>query len=159
MTTPPDRASFERDLAGAAYRFGELAARWHLVRLDWPVAVITIGASARTGAPANYGFRFECSGYPALPPNAQPWDLEANQPLPAHRWPGGRNVVADVFRPDWEQGRALYHPCDRVTISTHPDWKNQHPNRLWRPERGIAFFLEQLHDLLHSSHYSGLRAA
>jgi hypothetical protein len=159
MTTPPDRASFERDLAGAAFRLGEFSGRWRLAQIDWPNAIIAIMAPERTGAPAAYGFRFECSGYPTLPPTAQPWDLEANQPLPAPRWPGGRNIVADVFRPDWEPGRARYHPCDRITINTHPDWKNQHPNRLWRPERGIAFFLEQLHDLLHSAHYSGLRAA
>lgn len=159
MSLPPDRAILEKDLAGAAYRLGELSGRWRLVKLAWPYAYIAITASHRDGAPADYGFRFDCTGYPSQPPSAQPWDCVTDAPLPAPRWPGGRSVVADVFRPDWEQGRALYHPCDRITITTHPDWRHQHPNRLWRPERGITFFLEQLHDLLHSPLYTGLRAA
>lgn len=159
MSLPPDRAMLERDLAGAAFRLGEMSGRWHLVKQAWPHVCIAVTASERASAPAAFTFRFECSGYPARPPSAQLWDCDLDVPLPASRWPGGRSLVADVFRPDWEQGRALYHPCDRITIDTHPDWRNQHPARLWRPDRGITFYLEQIHDLLHSPHYSGLRAA
>ena len=71
--------------------------------------------------PQEYGFRFECSGYRQTPATAQPWDSDANIPLPAPRWPTGNGVVKSVFRPEWKQGQCLYLPCDRMAIEGHDD--------------------------------------
>ncbi len=86
----------------------------------------------------------------------QPWDLEADGPLPASRWPAGSSVVASVFRPEWKQGQCLYLPCDRLSIEGHDNWRNEHPSRLWQPSRGIICYLEQIYELLNQGDYSGV---
>ena len=65
---------------------------------------------------------------------AQPWDIAANAPLPANRWPTGTTIVPSVFRPDWKNGQCLYLPCDRMSIEGHDQWRSQHPSRLWQPD-------------------------
>jgi len=156
---PPDRQVLERDLAAPGFRCGQIEDRWRLHSLKWPLAQIAIRAPSRPNAPDEYGFRFECSGYPQNAASAQPWDLAADAPLPHKLWPGGGPLVTAVFRPDWENGRCLYIPCDRISIDKHANWPNEHPARLWQPTRGIICYLEQLYDLLHTSDYSGIRGA
>lgn len=156
---PPDHAAFAADLLKPLYRRGELAGHWHVVSLAWPHAIIAIAAAPRVGAPAEFGFRFELAGYPTLAPTAQPWDLATNLPLPPHRWPTGSGVFASVFRADWMLGRCLYLPCDRLSADGHPDWRHQHPDRLWNPTRGIAHYLEQVHALLTEGGYAGALSA
>jgi hypothetical protein len=113
----------------------------------------------RSNSPNEYVFRFECSGYRQTPATAQPWDLVSNGPLPAVRWPTGRTIVPSVFRPDWKCGHCLYLPCDRLSIMGHVQWPNQYPSRLWQPERGIICYLEQIHELLNQTDYTGVRGA
>lgn len=155
--TPPGRLLLEEDLASPEYRLGAIEGRWRLVAIDWPHAIFTVRAAERQGAPPEFAFRFECSGYRQTPVTAQPWDLERNQPLQARCWPAGRNVVPSVFRPEWKQGSCLYLPCDRQSIEGHSDWYHQHPGRLWQPGRGIICYLEQIYELLNQSDYSGIR--
>lgn len=154
--TPPDLALLELDLAAPDFRCGELQERWRKAGTQWPHVKIAVSAAERPGAPDSYGFRFECSGYRETPPIGQPWDLDADAPLPANRWPTGKAIVPSVFRPDWKGGQCLYLPCDRMSMEGHGNWINEHPNRLWQPMRGIVCYVEQIYDLLNQNHYSGV---
>jgi hypothetical protein len=153
---PPDRALFEQDLAAAPFRCGEMEGRWRHVATVWPHAVIAVSAPARSNAPNEFGFRFECSGYRQRAATAQPWDLNSSVPLPTPRWPTGPFLVSSVFRPGWKRGTCLYIPCDRQSIEGHDNWQSEHPDRLWKPDRGIICYLEQIYDLFHQGDYSGV---
>jgi hypothetical protein len=153
----PDRLALEFHLAGSEFRCGEMEGRWRFLALQWPWARIAVTAAPRPGAPSEYAFRFTCDGYPVNPVVGQLWDEADMRPLEARLWPGGRGVVQSVFRPEWLMGICLYLPADRLSINGHPNWRSEHPSRLWRPERGITCYLEQIHDLLDSSDYTGLR--
>lgn len=159
VVLPPDRALLEQDLAAPAIRCGEIDGRWRHVATSWPHVIFGVAAPPKPNAPLEYGFRFECSGYRQNPVTAQPWNIEANQPLAAALWPKGGPIVSSVVRPEWRQGQCLYLPCDRLSIEGHPDWRSQHPSRLWQPKRGLICYLEQLHDLFFESDYSGLARA
>jgi hypothetical protein len=156
---PPDRLLLEADLAAPAFRCGQIEGKWRHVETNWPHVLIAVSAATRPNAPDEYGFRFECSGYRQTPVTGQPWDLGTNKPLAAPRWPKGRSIVPSAFNPDWKQGQCLYLPCDRLSIDGHPNWLHTYPNRLWQPSRGIICYLEQIHDLLNQSDYSGVRSA
>jgi hypothetical protein len=120
---------------------------------------MAIGAAPRPGAPAEFGLRFECSGYPQIAVTAQPWDLATDAPLAHRNWPRGKLILPSVFRPDWQGGSCLYLPCDRISINGHDVWVHQHPSRLWQPARGILCYLEQVHDLLNQDDYTGVASA
>lgn len=156
---PPDRVLLELDLAAPEFRCGEVEGRWRHVSTNWSHVVIAVSAPSRTGAPEEFGFRFNCSGYRRTPVTAQPWDMAANSALPPARWPTGPRMVSAVFRPDWKQGQCLYLPCDRMSIEGHDNWRNEYPSRLWQPDRGIICYLEQLNGLFFESDYSGVRGA
>lgn len=156
---PPDQQLLDLDLAAVDFRCGEIEGRWRHVRTAWPYVVIAVSAAERSGAPTEFGFRFECAGYRQTAVTAQPWDIDANAPLPASRWPAGRSIIPSVFRPDWKNGLCLYLPCDRLSIEGHDQWRHEHPSRLWQPARGIICYLEQLYDLLSQSDYTGARSA
>jgi hypothetical protein len=156
---PPDRLMLEADLGAPPFRCGQIGGKWRHVATHWPHVLIAVSAAERAGAPAEYGFRFECSGYRQTPVIGRPWDLDKNAPLPPPRWPTGRSIVPSVFRPEWKAGECLYLPCDRISIDGHQNWVHEHPNRLWQPERGIVCYLEQVYDLLNQSDYAGVRSA
>jgi hypothetical protein len=156
---PPDRVMLEQDLAAPEFRCSEIEGRWRCIGICWPYVTLAVAAPERPSSPLEFGFRFECSGYRQSPVTAQPWDLAADNALSAARWPTGPVMVSAVFRPEWKQGLCLYLPCDRLSIEGHDNWRNEHPSRLWRPERGIICYLEQIYDLFHQSDYSGIRGA
>lgn len=155
----PDMLMLLQDLAAPEFKCGEIDGKWRVHNLSWPHVIIAVTAAERENAPAEYGFRFECSGYRQVAPTAQPWDIDAGTPLPAKRWPGGHSIVPSVFRPDWKGGQCLYLPCDRISFEGHADWVHQHPKRLWQPARGIICYVEQIYDLLNQADYSGVRGA
>jgi hypothetical protein len=159
IPVPPGLSLLEQDLAAPEFRCGEIEGRWRHVRTVWPHVINSVSAPQRPPAPAEYVFRFECSGYRQNPATAQPWDLAANAPLPPNRWPTGASIVPSVFRPDWKRGECLYLPCDRMSIEGHDQWRTQHPNRLWQPARGIICYLEQIYELLNQGDYTGVRSA
>lgn len=158
MTTAPspDRLLLEHDLAQPEMRCGEVEARWRHVATAWPHAIFAVAAPPRPNGPKEFGFRFECSGYRQIPVTGQPWDLDADTPLPRAKWPTGTTVVPSVFRPDWQNGSCLYIPCDRVSIQGHTNWPAAHPSRLWNPARGIICYLEQLYELFNQGDYTGV---
>jgi len=133
--------------------------RWRLLVMTWPHAIIAVSAAERPGAPCEYAFRFECTGYPQTPPTAQPWSESADAPLPPDRWPGGRSRVPLAFNPGWKSGQCLYLPCDRHAIEGHDPWRTQHPSLIWSPQRDITQYLQVIYELLNSSDYSGLRSS
>jgi hypothetical protein len=100
-----------------------------------------------------YVLRFDCSGYPQNPPTARLWDSGKNAPLDVASWPKGDGRIASVFRSDWKAGTALYLPCDRAAIEGHDNWRTQHPSKIWCPSKGIAQYLEIVHELLQSKDY------
>lgn len=159
IAVSPDRLLLEQDLAAPEFRCGEIEGRWRHVGISWPHAIIAVNAEARPNSPNEYGFRFECSGYRQTPVTAQPWDLRDNVPLAFGRWPTGKSILPSIFRPDWKGGQCLYLPCDRISIEGHENWRNEHPSRLWQPQRGILCYLEQVHDLLNQDDYTGVAAA
>lgn len=159
MAIPPDQQMLEHDLAAVEFRCGEFEGRWRHVKTAWPYTVITVSAAERSGAPSEFAFRFECTGYRQTPVSAQPWAIENNAPLPASRWPTGRSIAPSIFRPDWKNGLCLYLPCDRLSIEGHNQWRHEHPSRLWQPARGIICYLEQVYELLNQNDYSGVRSA
>jgi hypothetical protein len=152
----PDRLLIEQDLAAPDFRCGQIEGRWRHVGTDWPHVIIAVSAPERANAPAEYGFRFECSGYRQTPATAQPWDIDRNTPLPPSHWPSGNDIIKSIFRPDWKEGKCLYLPCDRIAMEGHDQWRAQYPNRLWQAGRGIICYLEQIYDLFNQSGYSGI---
>ena len=155
----PAQLLLERDLAAPEFRCGQIERRWRLVSAAWPHVVIAVSAARRAGSPAEFGLRFECSGYPQQAVTARPWSLATDAPLAAALWPRGKTILPSVFRPEWQGGSCLYLPCDRISMNGHEVWVNQHPNRLWQPRRGIICYLEQVHDLLNQDDYTGAAAA
>ena len=159
VVVPPDRLLLDMDLAAPSFRRGEIEGRWRHVNTQWPHVIIAVSIPPTASGPAEFGFRFECTGYRQTPVTAQPWDIAANAPLPRAKWPAGGAIVSSVFRPDWKHGHCLYLPCDRMSIEGHDQWRTQHPSRLWQPSRGIICYLEQIYDLFHESDYSGVLGA
>lgn len=152
----PDERTFRLHLTGGAFLRGMVRGRWRLVKVTWPHAVIAVSAALRPGSPTEYGFRFELTNYPQVPPTARPWDLEHDQSLAPTRWPTGRSRLAAAFNPGWNP-QAIYIPCDRLAIQGHDGWLTQHPSMIWRPTGDITQYLSILHELLTSGDYSGAR--
>lgn len=151
----PDERVLRLHLESGRFLSGAAGGRWRMVSLKWPHLVV--GVRARDGI--EYGFRFECTGYPRTAATAQPWDLAVDRALPADRWPRGRARVSLAFNPGWKNATSLYLPCDRHAIEGHDNWKHDHPALLWDPEKGICKYLGIIHELLNSSDYEGSRAA
>lgn len=145
------------DLAASPVQAGVLRGYWRIDRLEWPFLYVTVSASQRTTPERALALRIDVSDYPAAP-TASPWDLEADCQLPAERRPtGGRATMA--FRADWEEGRALYLPVDRVALVGHPDWPRQYARDTWDAERGIVVMLTLVHEILNEGDDEAARKA
>src|SRR5258706_5130624 len=153
---PPDQLLLEKDLTSAEFRCGEIEGKWRHVSTTWPHVIIAVRPARVANGPAEFVFRFECTGYRETAVTGQPWNPETNSPLPAKDWPAGRSIIPSVFRPQWKEGLCLYLPCDRLSIQGHNDWLHQHPSRLWDSSRGILCYLEQIYELLNSNDYTGV---
>lgn len=149
--TAPDERAMRADVVKAAFRLGEMQGRWRLLTVAWPFVQITVTArDERT-----FTLRFNCAGYPEVPPTATLWDPVVDKQLGFDRWPrsrGGR--VAAVFNPGWKNGSALYLPCDRESFVGHDAWRTQLPSKIWRPREGVIQYLELVHELLNCRDYA-----
>lgn len=154
----PDERAFRNDVVEAPFALGECQLRWSLGTISWPFVHISISAAQRDVGPNAYWFRFDCRGYPTQAPTAQPWDVVAKQALPANKWPTGRSRVPAVFRPEWNNSKCLYIPCDRIAAVGHTAWAVDHPSLIWCPDKGIVLYLNAVHELLNSSDYTGARS-
>lgn len=147
----PDENAFEADVHKPAFRLGQIEGRWELVRVAWPYVLIAV--AARDGR--RFHLRFNCLGFPQLPPTAGLWDPERDAGIAANLWPRGRGGrVTAVFRSDWKNGTALYLPCDRESIVGHDNWRTEMPSKIWRPSDGIVQYLEIVYELLHCRDYA-----
>ena len=151
----PDERAARAALDSPSFLSGVDAGRWRLVSLEWPIGVFAVSAAPRAGAPDEYGLRIDISGYPQQAPTAEPWCLNQGVRLPAHQRPKGERV-GHAFRTDWEKGRALYVPYDRVALSGHQGWASKHVAYVWHTGRDIVFFLRCVHDLLNNDDYLGI---
>lgn len=153
----PDEKALRADVAKPAFRAGAAEKRWQLLDIVWPHVFIAVTAKDAHV----YTFRFDCTGFPASPPTAGPWDRARNAVLAPDLWPrskGGR--LGAVFNLGWKGGTALYLPCDRESIPGHDNWRTQMPSKIWRPSAGLVQYLELVHELLNCRDYAApLRAA
>src|SRR5262245_1928573 len=116
----PDERALRDHLRSARFQAGVDAGRWRLIWVRWPDALIAISAAQRDGAPREFALEVELSGYPVSAPTGCPWDVEAEAILSQAKRPKG-DRVSQLFRTDWEEGRALYAPWDRLGLP-HGDW-------------------------------------
>lgn len=163
---PPDQRAFEADLQEAEFRIGVTKGLWGLAEanflggnISWPKVVFWVSASERPNAPARFYTLLDCSGYRGASPTGTFWDPQTKQLMTLQKRPKGKtgSRVAQVFRTDWNNGNAFYHPYDRVAAQTHPAWSREYPHLVWSPTCTIADFLQLvLHDLLKSEDYAGV---
>lgn len=153
--TPPDQRAFATDANAATFLAGVYRGDWRIDSVEWPKVQLTIAAAPRDGAPDSFTLRCDLTNYPAQAPTGTPWDPETHMLLSQSRRPKGERVGM-VFRFDWEQGRALYAPYDRVALAGHPGWATDHPRYMWTDARDLAWWVERIWDLLNSDDYDGI---
>jgi hypothetical protein len=160
--TEPDRRAMEIDLAGASFLSGVASSWWGHVEEpvpEWPHMLFWVAAAKRDKGPARFYLKLDCKGYPAVSPTGTLWDPETKQLLAATKWPKGTGQVHAVFQSAWENGSALYHPLDRVSMGKHltatNDWRVKYPGHVWKGDRNVTRYLTMVHRLLNSSEYTG----
>ena len=157
MNSPSVRV-FEADLQSVGFRSGVLKGYWNVVAQNWPQVIFWIDAAAREGAPDGYYIALDLDGYRATAPTGTFWDPTTKTMLDTASRPKGAegSRFATVFRTDWEDGRAFYHPYDRVAAHGHANWQTEQPHLVWTSGRTIVDFLEEFHALLNSGDYIGI---
>ena len=151
MLKAPDHAQFEYDLGLVVFAEGTVRGRWWFVALNWPFAVFAVRARDK----AEFGFRFDCTGYPLEPPTARLWSLELDAAPEPGDWPKGSQSFVSVFNPSWKDGTALYHPFDRISRQGHGDWPKQYPHLVWDSGGTFVQYLAENHRLLNGRGYHG----
>jgi len=154
----------EADLVSPEFLSGAAAGAWGRVHHDqaqWPRALFWLAVPPRVRSPDRYYVLVDATGYRCAAPTgtfADPQTLE--QLAPQHR-PKGKegSRFAKVFRTDWENGRAFYHPFDRVAASSHADWVQTMPNKVWTPNHTIVDWLDEFCSLFQSEDYLGVHLA
>ena len=153
---PPDERALRHHLAGPRFQEGVRRGRWRLVGdVSWPMVLVAVAASPRDNAPSEYVLRFDLTGYPETAPTATPWNLSIENVAAQDQRPKG-SLVGHVFRSDWEEGKALYAPFDRVALNYHPEWPKQYPHQAWTAARDLAWVLQILHEMLNNDDYTGV---
>lgn len=151
----PDEQAFRADLTSVEFRRGVTDGRWGVLALDWPYAWIYVRAAQRDGSPDAFELRFELTNYPQQAPTAVPWDPALGSMLTGAKRPKGERV-GQAFRVDWEEGRALYVPCDRVALTGHANWRQEHRRWAWTDKRKITHYLRLVSELLNDEDYTGV---
>jgi len=159
----PDQRLLEADLLSADFRIGMAKEFWGLASPEiaelpeWPKRILWIAAAQRPQAPDRYYVRLDLAGYRTSPPTGTFWDAATNDKLALDKRPKGvRNSrFAMVFRTDWKNGDAFYHPYDREA-GGHPEWPKTQPHLIWTSDRTIVDLLHELYALLQSGDYLGV---
>jgi hypothetical protein len=161
----PDQRLFEADLASAEFRAGALKGHWGLPgtevlpeQPEWPLRILWAAAALRAGTPDRYYLRLDLADYRTVPPTGTFWDLTTGAMLETEKRPKGRpnSRFAKVFRMDWKDGQAFYHPYDRVAVEGHNKWPTEQPSLIWDVNHMIVDYLEEIYSLLNSGDYIGL---
>ena len=161
----PDQRLFESDLASAEFRAGVLKGYWGLAGAEvlpeqpaWPVRILWVEAAPRAEAPNRFYLGLNLDSYRTVPPTGTFWDLGTGAALAPKKRPKGKkdSRFAKVFRTDWKDGLAFYHPYDRAAVEGHDRWLTEQPSLIWDSNHTIVDYLEEMHSLLHSGDYLGL---
>ena len=164
----PDQRLFEEDIASAEFRIGAAKGRWGLPAPElladdfiWPRRLLWIVAAPRPSAPDRYYIAMNAEGYRRVPPTGTFWDPATRAVPELKNWPKGRpgSRFAKVFRTDWNNRTAFYHPYDRVAAEGHTDWKKGAKDdtcRHWTSEHTIVDYLEEFFQLLNCGDYLGI---
>lgn len=158
--SPSERALIA-DMESAAYRDGVARGQWGVpegVQPEWPLRYFWIAAAPREGSATRFVIRIDCDGYRTVQPTGNFWDLSGEAFLTdPNRRPKGRpgSTVEKVFRTDWENGTAFYHPYDRKAFGSHVQWAGTCANRIWSDRLTIVDYLDEFHRLLNSGDYIG----
>jgi hypothetical protein len=154
----PDEALFHAQLEDAPFQAGVDAAKWGLhgevANIAWPHPVFWVQSDEDLVAFGKVFLRFTADGYPQAAPTACPWDMEKNCRLDPALWPKGPGNVIRIFNPGWNNGVALYVPCDRMAMLGHESWKSQFPNVWWQPSCTIVVYLDFVHSYLNRRKYA-----
>lgn len=153
--SPPDQRAFDEQANDPAFRAGVHRGCWRIERVTWPVVDISVAAVPREGAPDRFVLRCDLTNFPANAPSATLWDPDTDAMLPIERRPKGEDAGV-VFRVDWEGGRALYAPYDRVGLSTHQNWATDYPRTAWTPTRTLTWWVNRIFELLNDDDYTGI---
>ena len=152
----PDERVFREHVTSARFQEGVERRRWRIVDdIAWPVVIVAVAAAPRDNAPPEYILRFELTGYPETAPTATPLEPTTGGVLEQGLRPKGERV-GHVFRTDWEGGKALYAPFDRVALNSHTNWRTQHPRREWDSSKDLTWLLQILHEMLSNDDYTGI---
>lgn len=153
----PDESLFRTHLEEAPFQSGCDAGKWGLVvkatEIIWPHVLVWIRGDNLLVTSGRTHLRFNLEGYPASAPTACPWDIERNEKSGANLRPKIKGKYAKVFRLDWQEGAALYAPCDRIAMPGHEKWKSEFPSWWWQPHFTITNYLEFVHMCLNPIRY------
>jgi hypothetical protein len=161
----PDERLFEEDLLSAEFLSGADKGRWGLPApellpdgMTWPARILWLAAANRLNAPERFYIRLDAAGYRAAPPTGTFWDPATKSTLELAKWPKGRpnSRFAKVFRTDWENRVAFYHPYDRFAAKSHTAWPKEQPHLIWTSDHTIVDYLEEFHSLLNCGDYLGI---
>jgi hypothetical protein len=169
MMDTPDQRLFEEDVASAEFQIGAAKGRWGMPALElltedfkWPRRLLWVAAAPRPGAAGRFYIAMDAAGYRAVPPTGSFWDPATRSLLDLKNWPKGKpgSRFAKVFRTDWNNRTAFYHPYDRVAAEGHKEqWKQgakEDTRRRWTSEHTIVDYLEEFHGLLNCGDYVGI---
>lgn len=161
----PDESLFEEDLRSADFRNGAIKGRWGLPApeilpdaITWPTRILWLAAAAHPNAPERFYIRLDAAGYRAASPTGTFWDPVTKSLLDSAKRPKGKpgSRFAKVFRTDWKNGAAFYHPYDRVAAGDHTNWPKEQPHLIWTRDHTIVDYLEVFHSLLNCGDYLGV---
>jgi hypothetical protein len=161
----PDQRLFEDDLLSAEFRAGVANGYWGLAGVDavpevpaWPRRVLWIAAAVRPNSPDRFYIQLDLSGYRSVSPTGTFWDPVTKTTLEFSKRPKGKpdSRFARVFRIDWENGSAFYHPYDRLAAKGHTDWPVAEPHHVWTSNHTIVDYLAEFHLLLNCGEYIGV---
>lgn len=160
----PDQRAFETDVEDADFQIGVVKGMWGLAdtallpdRLVWPQVVLWVAAAERPNSPDRFYLLLNLENYRSAAPTGAFWNARKKEPLAPDQWPKGKSGsrVAKVFRTDWKNCVALYHPYDRVATSDHRQWLTEQPHLIWDSKHTIVDYLNEIHWLLNSGDYTG----
>lgn len=156
-----DRELLNAHMQDAPYQLGEAEGKWTCVAENgsgpsWPSTLFAVKAKPIPGHSETYYIRMDLMKYPHLAPKGCFWDPILQAPLGRIVRPKVTGIFAAAFNPDWQGGKEIYAPWDRSGLTSHPEWRHQHPLLAWREGvHRIEFYLQKMWSILNSENYHG----
>jgi len=146
MVDDPAAGRVASDLAASAVLSGIAKGRWRIVRDNYPLLDFAIMATEPGGEAAEYFFRAELTNYPVQAPMVRIWSPDGSGPLSPQLRPKGGQRVTNCFQA-WTED-TVYRPWDRKS-GPHASNAASLTHLAWRPDRTLAYILEDLHGILN----------